>query len=395
MRNAGKLTGYVKINALRNPDWEKMKIPLVDLKAQYDSIKNEIDGAISKVIGQSDFILGSDVRALEEEVAAYLGISYAAGVASGTEALLLGLLACGVKPGDEVITTPFTFIATTEAITQCGATPVFVDIEPVTYNIDPAKIESKISRKTRAILPVHLYGQPAGMDKILELARKYRLKVIEDCAQAIGAEYKGEKLGSLGDIGCFSFFPSKVLGAYGDGGMVTTNDSEIAEKVGMLRNHGCKKKYFHFISGFNSRLDSLQAAILRVKLRYIDEWISLRRQHAELYSRLLSDVEGIEPPHLTPESYHVFNYYTIRIQNTGTNRDRLREHLSSLGIATAIYYPLCLHLQEVYHSLGHKPGDFPESEKAQEEVISLPMYPELTEGQIEEIAAAIRGFTNH
>jgi len=336
---------------------------LVDLKAQYSSIKVEIDEAISRVIERGEFILGSEVEAFEEEVAAYLGVKHAVGVASGTDALQLALLACGIGPGDEVITMPFTFIATAEATTQCGATPVFVDIDPKTYNIDPYKLEQLLSAnptgfplprrertkvRVKAILPVHLYGQPADMDPILELAQKYNLRVIEDCAQALGAEYKGKKIGSLGDAGCLSFFPSKVLGAYGDGGMVVTSDSDIADKVRMLRNHGCKQKYYHLVPGFNSRLDSLQAAILRVKLRYLDDWIDQRRQKAALYAQLLGEIKGVEPPYVAPYSYHIFNYYTIRLNNSRINRQKLQEHLKGEGIATAIYYPLSLHLQEVY-----------------------------------------------
>lgn len=369
-----------------------MKIPLVDLKAQYNPIKEEINAAIRKVIEGGQFILGPEVEALEEESAAYLGVRCAIGVASGTDALWLALLACGIGPGDEIITTPFTFIATAEAITQCGATPVFVDIDPKTYNIDPAGIEPKITKKTKAILPVHLYGQSANMGLILKLAKKYNLKVIEDGAQALGAEYKGRRVGSLGNAGCLSFFPSKVLGAYGDGGMVVTNTPEIAEKVAMLRNHGCQEKYYHLTPGFNSRLDELQAAVLRIKLRYLDEWIDQRRRNVELYSQLLGEVGGIELPYIAPDSYHIFNYYTIRLRNSRGDRDRLQEYLTSQGIATAIYYPLSLHLQKVYKHFGYELGDFPESECAQEEVLSLPIYPELREEQIEEIVGGIRNF---
>jgi dTDP-4-amino-4,6-dideoxygalactose transaminase len=369
-----------------------MKIPLVDLKAQYSSIKQEINEATQRLIEGGQFILGPEVKAFENEIAAFLGTKYAIGVASGTDALQLALLACGISPGDEVITTPFTFIATAETITQCDATPVFVDIDPKTYNIDPIKIEPKITKRTKAILPVHLYGQPADMAPIIELSKKYNLKIIEDCAQALGAEYKGKKVGSLGDAGCFSFFPSKVLGAYGDGGMVVTNNPEIAEKVTMLRNHGCKEKYYHLVPGFNSRLDELQAAILRVKLRHLDQWIDQRRQKASLYSELLGEIEDVEPPYTAPYAHHIFNYYTIRLRNPKVSRDKMKEFLGSQGIGTAIYYPLSLHLQEVYKSLAYKIGDFPESERAQEEVLSLPMYPELTSEQIEIIAQAIRDF---
>jgi dTDP-4-amino-4,6-dideoxygalactose transaminase len=369
-----------------------LNIPQVDLKAQYSSIKDEIDDAIRGVVTSGQFILGPETKALEPEMASYLGVSQAVGVASGTDALHLALLAVGIKPGDEVITTPFSFIATAEAITHCGTVPVFVDIDPRTYNIDPAGIEAKVTKKTKAILPVHLYGQPADMGPILELAGKHNLKVVEDCAQALGAEYKGKRVGSLGDAGCLSFFPSKVLGAYGDGGMVVTNNPETAEKVTMLRNHGSQKKYFSSVPGFNSRLDELQAAILRVKLRHLDKWLELRRQKAALYSRLLKQINGVQPPHEAPDCRHIFNYYTIRLENRKLNRDRLKEYLNSQGIATAIYYPLSLHLQQVYKPLGYKAGDLPESERAQEEVISLPMYPELGDDKIEAIARAIASF---
>jgi dTDP-4-amino-4,6-dideoxygalactose transaminase len=369
-----------------------MKIPLVDLKAQYSSIKQEINEATQRLIEGGQFILGPEVEALEQKVAAFLGAKYAIGVASGTDALHLALLACGIRPGDEVITTPFTFIATAETITRCGATPVFTDIDPKTYNIDPSKIEPRITQRTKAILPVHLYGQPADMDPVLELGKKYSLKVIEDCAQALGAKYRGKKVGSLGDAGCLSFFPSKVLGAYGDGGMVVTNNPEIAEKVAMLRNHGCKEKYYHLVPGFNSRLDELQAAILRVKLRHLDRWIEQRRQKASVYSELLGEIEDVELPYTAPYAHHIFNYYTIRIKSPKVNRDKMREYLSSQGIGTAIYYPLSLHLQEVYKSLAYKLGDFPESEQAQEQLLSLPMYPELGEEQVLAIADAIKRF---
>jgi dTDP-4-amino-4,6-dideoxygalactose transaminase len=369
-----------------------MKIPLVDLKAQYNSIKDEIDEAVRNVIENTQFILGPEVKALETEIAVYCQTKYAVGVASGTDALQLALLACGIKPGDEVITPTFTFISTAEAIIQCGAIPVFVDIDSKTYNIAVPKIEERITRRTKAIIPVHLYGQPVEMGSILKLAEKYHLKVVEDCAQALGAEYKGRKVGSLSDAGCLSFFPSKVLGAYGDGGMVVTGNPEIAEKVRMLRNHGCKEKYYHLIPGVNSRLDSLQAAILRVKLRHLDRWIEQRRRKASLYSQLFSGMEDLVPPYEAPYASHIYNYYTIRLNNPKVNRDKLREYLESQGVGTAVYYPLSLHLQEVYKTLSYKPGDFPESEKAQEEVLSLPIYPELSEEQINMITGAIIDF---
>jgi dTDP-4-amino-4,6-dideoxygalactose transaminase len=365
---------------------------LVDLKAQYNSIKAEIDVAINRVLEHGQFILGPEVKAFEEEMAAYCGTKYAVGVASGTDALHLALLACGIKPGDEVITTPFTFIATAESIAKCGAKPVFADIDLKTYNIDPAQIEYKISKKTKAILPVHLYGQPAAMERILDIARQHNLRVIEDCAQALGAEYKGKKVSSLGDAGCLSFFPSKNLGAYGDGGMVVTSDAQIAETVRILRAHGSKASYQHVTHGFNSRLDALQAAILRAKLKHLDDWIEARRRKATLYTELLSRLDGIEPPHSEKHPRSSCNYYTIRLKDSRLNRAELRKHLVSQGIQTAVYYPLSLHLQEVYRYLAYKPGDFPQSELAQEQVLSLPMYAELSEEQVEEVAGEISSF---
>lgn len=369
-----------------------MLVPLVDLRAQYSSIKDEIDAAIQRVLGEGQFILGPEVKAFEEEVASYCGTKFAVGVASGTDALHLTLVACGIGPDDEVVTTPFTFIATADTITHCGATPVFVDVDPRTYNIDPIKIEPKITAKTKAIIPVHLYGQPSEMGPILELGRKYNLRIIEDCAQALGAEYWGRKVGSMGDAGCLSFFPAKNLGAYGDGGMVVTNDQRVAETVEMLRKHGSKVSYYHLLFGFNSRLDALQAAILRVKLKYLDHWIKLRRDKAALYSQLLSQINGIEPPYVEEYNRPSFNYYTIRVRDARIGRNGLRKYLEAKGIQTMIYYPLSLHLQEVYKPLGYKQGDFLESELAQEQVLSLPMFPELSEGQIEMIVQCIADF---
>jgi dTDP-4-amino-4,6-dideoxygalactose transaminase len=392
-----------------------MSIPMADLKAQYLSIRDEIDTAVQRVIENSQFILGPEVDAFEKEMATYCGTGYAVGVASGTEALQLALLACGIQPGDEVITTPFTFIATAEAITQCGAVPVFVDIDPVTYNIDPKLIEAKITSKTRCILPVHLYGEPADMDPIMTIAKKHSLKVIEDCAQALGAKYpiieteahqtpviatrqstvhsaQQSKVGSIGDAGCLSFFPSKVLGAYGDGGMVVTSDAQVAEKLKMLRNHGAKQKYYHLVPGFNSRLDGLQAAILRVKLKYLDKWIEQRREKAALYAQYLGKIAGVKVPHEAPGSYHCYNYYTVRLTNPKINREALQKHLSAKGISSMVYYPVSLHLQAVYTALGGKSGDFPHSESAQDEVLSLPIYPEMTEQQVREVVEAVKEF---
>lgn len=368
-----------------------MKIPLVDLKAQYESIKDEVDEAISRTIINGQYILGPEVKAFEGEMAAYCQAKYASGVANGTEALLLALLACGVKPGDEVITTPFTFIATVETIIQSGARPVFVDIEPAAYNLDVSRIREKIGPKTRAILPVHLYGHAADMDPLMALAKEHNLKVIEDCAQAMGTEYRGKKVGSIGDAGCFSFFPSKVLGAYGDGGLITTNDEKVYEMVQILRNHGARKKYYHEVPGYNSRLDEIQAAVLRVKLRQVDAWIKGRRRVAELYAGNLGSIGYLSVPQELPYTRHVYNYYNIRLDLRKVSRQAVIDRLNSEGISNAIYYPVSLHLQEVCKYLGYKAGDFLLSERYQEEILSLPVYPEMVEAQVEEVAAALRG----
>lgn len=359
-------------------------IPLVDLRAQYHSIKDEIDEAVSQVIESGQFILGPNVKALEKEIAAYCGTDHAVGVGSGTEALHLSLLALGIGEGDEVITTPFTFVATAEAISQTGARPVFVDIDPSTYNIDASQIAEKIIPRTKAILPVHLYGQPADMEEIMAIARKNDLLVVEDCAQAIGAEYRGRKVGSLGDAGCLSFFPSKNLGGYGDGGMVVTDNAETAEKLRMLRTHGSLRKYYHSLLGFNSRLDEIQAAVLRVKLKYVDQWNGARQGKAEIYNRLIAELP-LARPAVSPERTHVYNQYTIRV----AERDLLQESLGRNGISTAIYYPLPLHLQMVYENLGYSVGSLPGSERGSREVLSLPMYPELEDSQVEHIVDVI------
>jgi len=363
-------------------------IPLIDLKIQYLSIKDEIDQAMQKVVDRTAFIMGPDVKALEEEMAQYLGVKYAVGVSSGTDALEIALLALGIGPGDEVITTPFTFIATCEAITNVGARPVFVDIEEKTFCIDANLIEKMITKKTKAILPVHLYGHPADMDKIVSLAQKHGLRVIEDCAQSLGAGYKGKKVGSIGDAGCLSFFPGKNLGCFGDGGMVVTSDAAVEEMAKMLRQHGSKKKYYHSIPGFNSRLDTIQAAILRVKLKYLDKWNEMRRKNAALYAELINKSNNnndVISAYTAPAIEHSFNYYTIRIND----RDKLQAKLNAANIGNMIYYPLSLHLQEVYADLGYKQGDFPVAEKAQREVISLPMFPELSFKQINEVVSNI------
>lgn len=346
------------------------KIPVLDLKPQYESIKGEIQTAINRVIESGQFIMGPDVKAFEQEVAAYLGVKYAIGVNSGTDALVIGLRAAGIGEGDEVITTPFSFFATAESISNLGAKVVFADIDGNTYNIDPEQIRTKISSRTKAIMPVHLYGQPTAMGEIRSIAQEYGLKVIEDCAQSFGAKYEGEAVGTIGNVGAFSFFPSKNLGGYGDGGMIVTNDENIAEVAGMLRVHGAKKKYHNEVLGYNSRLDTIQAAILRVKLKYIDQWNQGRRRVAEVYNRLLADVEGVVTPGLAEG--HVFHQYTVRI--TGGKRDQVQHYLTEQGIGTMIYYPIPQDQLPVYK------GQYeacPVSDLAAQEVLSLPIWPEL------------------
>ena len=372
------------------------KMQMTDLHAQYSEIKPEIDAAIQSIIDKSSFIQGKQVGLFEEEIAKYFNVKFAVGVASGTDALVLALTALGVTKGDEVITTPFTFIATAEAISRVGAAPVFCDIDYATYNIDADQIEEKITPKTKAIIPVHLYGLACDMGKIKTIAAKHKLKVIEDCAQSFGSEYNNEKVGAFGDCGCLSFFPAKTLGCYGDGGMIVTNSEEMANRIKILRNHGSVKKYIYGIHGFNSRLDTMQAAILRVKLRYIDNWINKRIENARFYNEFFSQtgdiltpvVQGLPSQGNKSEYKHSFNYYTIRIKNN--KRERVQNNLSEKSIPSAIYYSLCLHLQDVYRDLGYKEGDFPIAEKTQEEVLSLPMYPELNKTQIENIADSVK-----
>jgi len=363
-----------------------MNVPFVDLKRQYDSIKDEVNTKINEVLQNTHFILGENSDAFEKEFANYCGVKYGVGVASGSDALTLNLKALGVNKGDEVITVPNTFIATVDAISRNGAKPVFVDIDPETYNIDVAEIEEKITDKTKAIIPVHLYGQPADMDEIIKIAKKYDLKIIEDACQAHGAEYKGKKVGSLSDVGCFSFYPAKNLGAYGDGGMVVTNNEQIAERIKMLRNYGQSKKYYHDFIGYNSRLDEIQAAVLRVKLRYLDEWNDKRREHAKLYNDLLENVSGIETPTEKEFVKHVYHLYVIRCKN----RNELQNYLSSKGVSTGIHYPIPVHLQKAYKHLEYKEGDFPITEKYAKEILSLPMFPELTDEEIEVVVGLIR-----
>ena len=358
-------------------------IPFVDLKAQYSSIKAEIDTAILRTLDSTQFILGGEVAAFEQDFARYCRTDHAIGVNSGTSALHLALLAAGVGPGSEVITVPNTFVATVAAIEYCGARPVFVDIDPRYFTMDPAKIESAITRRTKAILPVHLYGQTADMDPILEIARQRGLAVVEDAAQAHGAEYKGRRAGSLGDLGCFSFYPGKNLGAYGEGGAVVTNNPEFASKIRMLRDWGQKAKYHHVLKGFNYRLEGIQGAILRVKLKYLEQWTESRRTHAAHYDRLLHGT--VTTPEPRSDSRHVYHVYAIRT----AHREKLQNDLSTQGIQTGIHYPVPVHLMEAYQDLGYAEGSFPEAEKAAREVLSLPMYPELRDEQIREVACGV------
>jgi len=377
----------------------KVVVPLLDLKAQYATIADELHAALDRVVESQYFILGPEVVALEEEVAAYSQCAYGIGVSSGTDALLVALMAIDIKPGDEVITTPYTFFATGGSVARLGAKPVFVDIDPQSYNIDPHKIEIAITERTRAIIPVHLYGQMAEMDPIMEIAQRFNLYVIEDAAQAIGAEYKNRRAGSIGHLGCFSFFPSKNLGGFGDGGMVTTNDSALADRVKLLRNHGYRPKYYNKVVGGNFRLDALQAAVLRVKLKYLDQWTESRQRNATTYRRLLAEaglVTGerlssgdklpnadiqqptINAPIITPvelpDRRHIYNQFVLRCHQ----RDALKSYLAEQDIGTEIYYPVPLHLQECFVDLGYQPGALQMSEDAAAQTLALPIYPELT-----------------
>jgi dTDP-4-amino-4,6-dideoxygalactose transaminase len=373
-------------------------IPFVNLSKQYFSLKKDIDNAISRVLNRGWFILGKELTSFEEEFAHYCNMKYGVGVGSGTEALHLALLACGIRPGDEVITVPNTAVPTVSAIDFANARPAFVDIDPKTYTMDSDKLEEYLKRilrknklrsteKPRVIIPVHLFGHPADMDPIVEVARKYDLKVVEDACQAHGTEYKGKKVGSIGDMGCFSFYPTKNLGAYGDSGMIVTDDEKTAEKLRMLRNYGEGRKYYTVIRGFNSRLDEIQAAILKVKLDHLDSWNKTRRNHASLYNNLLRNSSVITP---VEEKYakHVFHLYVIRTKE----QKKLQECLKRKEIATSIHYPIPIHLHPAYRDLGYKRGDLPVSEKYATEILSLPMYPELEENQIQYICQTIQNF---
>lgn len=385
-----------------------MNVPLLDLKAQYETIRLELDQAIHEVMESQHFILGPHVEKCEEAIAAYCGSPHAIGVSSGSDALLMCLMTEGVGPGDEVITTPYTFFATVGAITRLGATPVFVDIDPATYNIAADQIPDKITSRTKAIIPVHLYGQSAAMRVVMAAAAEHGIPVIEDAAQALGAEYEGRRCGAIGDYGCFSFFPSKNLGAAGDAGMVVTHDAARAEKLRILRSHGSKPKYYHHVVGGNFRLDALQASIISAKLRHLDVWTEGRRANAARYDRLFAASglcvehsrdwvrrrahDSFGPAHVVLPSVatdrHVFNQYVIRV----SARDALRAHLHQDGIGSEIYYPVPMHLQECFHSFGNKRGDFPESELAAAGTLALPIYPELTDHQAEYVVASVRAF---
>jgi dTDP-4-amino-4,6-dideoxygalactose transaminase len=365
-----------------------MNVPLLDLKAHHQPIRKDLLAALEQVLDNNNFILGNQVGELEEQIAAYCQTRYGVGMSSGTDALLAALMALDIKPGDEVITPPLSFFATVGAIVRLGARPVFVDIDPVTYNLDPSRLGAAVTARTRAIIPVHLYGQCAEMDPILEIATRHDLAIVEDAAQAIGSEYRdGRRAGSMGVAGCLSFFPSKNLGGLGDGGMVVTNDETLAERLRILRLQGAKPKYYHRIVGGNFRLDTLQAAVLKVKLRYLDRWTAQRQDHAELYERLfrevgLADDKKVRMPNAVYRGrgvghYHIYNQFVIGV----SDRDKLQAHLKSRGIGTEIYYPVPLHLQECLKDLGYREGDFPEAERACRDLLALPVYPELNEDQ--------------
>ncbi len=364
------------------------KLYLLDLTAQYRTIKPEIDAAIEKVVSSGGFILGKTVEEFEAAVAQYVGVKYGIGVNSGTDALYLALKAAGVSEGDEVITTPFTFIATAEVVTWIPARPVFVDVCPDTLNIDPTKIEAAITSKTKAIMPVHIYGQAADMDEVMAIAQKHNLKVIEDCAQSLGARYRGRQTGSMGHIAGLSFFPSKNLGAYGDGGMILTSDEAMQRECKVLRQHGSDRKYHHVRIGVNSRLDALQAAVLGVKLKYLDQWNQARREKAAYYDRAFKGVGDIRTPQVRPYNEMIYHQYTLR---TG-RRDAMIEHLNKNGVPNAVHYPIPLHLQPAFSFLGKGKGSYPVAEEAASQVFSLPIYPEITPAQQDQVVEAIAKF---
>jgi len=360
-------------------------VPFLDLKAQYRGIKTEIDAAVLAVLDSTQYVLGQYVAEFEKAFANYCSAAKGIAVNSGTSALHIALLAAGVGEGDEVITTPFTFVATIAAIDYARAKAVLVDIDPANFNIDPARVERAITPRTKAIIPVHLYGQPADMDPILEIARRHKLVVIEDAAQAHGAEYKGRRAGSIGDMACFSFYPGKNLGAYGEGGLVTTSNTEYEHKLRMLRDWGAERKYHHEIKGFNYRMEGLQGAILGVKLRHLEAWTEARRRRARQYIELLAG-SGVQTPAEMGYARHVWHVFTLRVGE----RDRMQAELNAAGIATGIHYPIPFHLQPAYSDLGYKHGDFPNAEAAAREVLSLPLFPEMTDAQMSEVVAGVR-----
>lgn len=364
-----------------------LQVPFVDLKAQYTTIAVEIEEAIAQVLENTDFILGGAVEQFEHDFAYFCQAKYAVGVDSGTSALEMAMLTYGIGPGDEVITAANTFIATVLAISYLGATPILVDIDPQTYNMDVSLVEKAITKRTKAIIPVHLYGQPVDLDPILKIASKHGLFVIEDACQAHGARYKGKRVGSLGDAAAFSFYPGKNLGGYGDGGMVVTNNEEAAEKLRMLRNYGQKEKYHHEMKGFNRRLDTIQAAILQVKLKYLDDWNTARRRHAQQYNRLFEDTD-VECPLEAGNVQSIYHLYVIQV----TDRDRLKAHLQKQGISSGIHYPIPIHLQPAYRNLGYGLGEFPITERAAGRILSLPMYAELTSTMVEYVVEAIKNY---
>lgn len=366
-----------------------MRVPMLDLKAQHAVLKDEVMAAVEAVFDSQYFIMGPEVKGLEAELTEYLDVKHALGVSSGTDALLVALMALDIGHGDEVVTTPFSFFATAGCVARVGAKPVFVDIDPATFNLDPAGIEAAITPRTKAILPVHLYGQSADMDAILAIAQRHGLPVIEDAAQAIGSEYGGRRVGGIGTIGCFSFFPSKNLGGAGDGGLVTTQDDALAERLNILRLHGSKPKYYHHVVGGNFRLDALQAAVLRVKLKHLESWHVARQEHAALYDRLLAGAPVVLPT-VHAGNRMIWNQYTVRVPAGRAARDALRDGLKARGIDSAIYYPVPLHLQRCFTDLGHTEGDFPEAERAAAEAISVPVHPDLSVEQIEYTAAAVK-----
>jgi dTDP-4-amino-4,6-dideoxygalactose transaminase len=369
-----------------------MKIPLVDLKAQFDPLRDQMRTAIDRVMDTQQFVLGAEVKSLEDEIAQYSNTKHGIGCASGSDALLLALMALDVKAGDEVVTSPFTFFATGGAIARLGARPVFVDIDPRSFNIDPAQVEAAITPRTRVLMPVHMYGQCADMDPLLEISERHGIPIIEDAAQAIGAEDRVRRAGSVGRLGCFSFYPTKNLGGAGDGGMIVTSDDALAERLRALRVHGGLTEYLHKEVGINSRLDALQAVVLRVKFAKVDHWSNERRRKADHYNQLFAEASlpyKVITPFIRSDGRHIFHQYVVRV---AADRDALMAHLNKCGIGTKIYYPVPLHLQECFRHLGYKAGDFPESERAAQETFALPVYPELTDEQQRYIVSSFRGF---